>query len=172
MGCAATTSSCHMPAWSCSSTFLSQPALQGIMDLSAPRDTALPYGMVCSHPRTSISPSSGERKQDQAQYIMLGRNTNLRKSKFPPPGAEWGKCTYSALTSHQHYWAKSTGTGWAENPAWNYSHECHSCKHHQQDPRQGGPWRCSAKQCKNQKKTKYFHGSNTTGDRVQAARKA
>lgn len=66
MGCAATTSSRHAPAQSCSSVLLSQPVLRGIMDLSAPRDTALPYGTVRSHPRMSISPSSGESKQDQA----------------------------------------------------------------------------------------------------------
>lgn len=66
--------------------FLSQSALWGIMDLSAPCDTALLYGTACSLPRIPISPSSGESKQDQAQEVMLGGNTNTRKSTFPPGG--------------------------------------------------------------------------------------
>lgn len=62
MGCAATTLSHHVPAWSHSSVFLSQPVPRGITDLSSPCDTELQYGTMCSHPRTSISPSLGESR--------------------------------------------------------------------------------------------------------------
>lgn len=90
--------------------FLSQPALRGIMDLSAPRDTALPYGMVRSHPRTSISPSSGKRKQDQSQYIMLGRNTNLRKSKFSPARCQAGEMHLFCFDQLSAVWSKEHRT--------------------------------------------------------------
>lgn len=123
----------------------SSPSQHYIMNLSAPHGTKLLHGMVHLYQPFL----RGEQARSGSLSYWWWKHKPKKKQIFARQGVSRGNAPFPLL-EFINIKQGEEGKGGLRTSL--KSCGCPSCEHHQRDPHQGGPWRCSAKQCKNQKK--------------------